>query len=247
MSHAALTSNPYRLAADEVHVWCVDLDDAPAATSARLYEALTPAERKRSAGFRFEQDQRRFAVAHGALRDILQRYLESLPDRMEYVHNAYGKPRLDPEYGHSLEFNLSHSRGLALIGLANTAVGVDVEHIRPESDLVEIARRFFSPAEADRLLALPRRLRTEAFFGCWTKKEAYLKASGEGLAKPLDGFSVPLTTYAAETPASLRAASNAGGGVKDWSLYTLRPARGYIGALAIEGTNWRVSQRVWTL
>jgi 4'-phosphopantetheinyl transferase len=247
MSLTPLLPDAFQLAPDEVHVWCVRLDVAPE-TSARLYATLTREERARCARFRFERDRQRFIVAHGVLHDLLGSYLETQPDRLSYAYNAFGKPDLSPEFGGRLKFNLSHSGGLGLIAItADSDVGIDLEHIRAQSDFADIARRFFSAAEADYLSALPSHLCTEAFFNVWTKKEAYLKASGEGLAIPLDGFSVPLTADSVESPVDLYVASNDIGPAKRWSLYTLQPAPGYIGALAIEGTGWRLSQRPWKM
>ena len=244
----SLTPSPagaFQLASSDVHVWCASLD-VPPDTSARLYATLTDDERNRSARFRFERDRQRFVVAHGVLRDLLGRYLQTEPDRIRYVYNAFGKPDLGPEFGGRLKFNLSHSAGLALIAFAADAnVGVDLEYIRAQSDYDEIARRFFSAAEVDQLMALlPDHLYAEAFLGCWTKKEAYLKARGEGLATSPDSFSVPLTTGPAPAAVDFRAGSS--GIVPSWSLYTLQPAPGYIGALAIEGSGWRLSQWQWT-
>src|SRR5207245_4260490 len=157
-------------------------------------------------------------------------------------------PDLSPEFGNRLKFNLSHSAGLALIAItAASNVGVDLEYIRAQSDYVDIARRFLSAAEVDYLIALPSHLYAEAFFSCWTKKEAYLKACGEGLAIPLNSFSVPLTTDPAHTPVDLYVASKDIVPAKRWSLYTLRPAPGYAGALAIEGTGWRLRQWQWKM
>jgi 4'-phosphopantetheinyl transferase len=237
----------FQLASDEVHSWCASLD-VPPETSVRLYSTLTPDERARSARFQFERDQQRFIVAHGMLRDLLGRYLQTHPGRIRFVYNAFGKPDLSPEFGNRLTFNLSHSAGLALIAIASASnVGVDVEYIRTRCDYADIARHFFSAAEVDYLMALPRHLCAEAFFSCWTKKEAYLKARGEGLAIPLNGFSVPLTTDRAHTPEGLYVASKDMVPAKRWSLYALRPAPGYAGALAIEGSGWRLSQWQWRM
>jgi len=229
----------------EVHIWCASLD-APPETSARLYATLSSDERKRRARFRFKRDQQRFVAAHGVLRDVLGRYLQTPPGRISYVYNAFGKPDLSPEFGGRLKFNLSHSAGLALIAIAaDSKVGADIEYIRAQSDYAEIARRFFAAAEVDQLTALPDHLYAEAFIGCWTKKEAYLKACGDGLAIPLNGFTVPLTTDPAHGPVDVHVASNGIVPAKRWSFYTLQPAPGYIGALAIEGGRWRLSQWQW--
>jgi 4'-phosphopantetheinyl transferase len=180
------------------------------------------------------------------LRDLLGRYLQTQPCTIRFVYNAFGKPDLGPEFANRLKFNLSHSGRLAVIAIATAAdVGVDLEYVRAESDYADIARRFFSAAEVDYLIALPSHLHAESFFSCWTRKEAYLKACGEGLARSLSSFSVPLTTDPAHTPVDLYVASKDIVPAKRWSLYTLRPAPGYAGALAIEGTGWRLRQWHW--
>lgn len=247
MSTTLSVTGLWRLACDAVHSWCVRLDVSPE-TSAGLYATLTSDERNRSARLRFERDRRRFTVAHGVLRDLLGRYLGTHPGQIRFVYNAFGKPRLGPEFGSRLRFNLSHSADLALIAIAADAdIGVDLEYIRAQPDYAEIARRFFSAAEVDHLHRLPSHLHTQAFFGCWTKKEAYVKACGEGLAIPLTSFSVPLTTGPAHTPVDLYGASRDTAPARRWSLYTLQPAPGYIGALAIEGSAWRLSQWHWEI
>ena len=246
MAHTPLLPQSFQLASDEVHVWTVALD-VTSETSADLYATLTREERDDVARFRFERDRQRFIAAHGALRDVIARYLETQPERISYAYNAFGKPALGPEFDGRLKFNLSHSNGFALIAItADSDVGVDVEHVRAHADFAAIASGFFSAAEVEHLTALPSPLCAEAFLSCWTKKEAYLKASGEGLAKPLNRFSVPLTSDC-ETPAYFYAASADIGPAKRWSLYTLKPAPDYIGAVAIEGTGWRLRQQPWTM
>jgi 4'-phosphopantetheinyl transferase len=247
MSLTASLPSSFQLASDEVHIWCASLD-VPPETSACLYATLTPDERSRSARFEFERDQQRFIVARGVLRDLLGRYVQTQPSQINFVYNPFGKPDLSPEFGNRLTFNLSHSAGLALIAIASASnVGADVEYIRARSDYADIARHFFSAAEVDHLIALPSHLYAEAFFSCWTKKEAYLKACGEGLAIPLNSFSVPLTTDRAHAPVDLYVASKDIVPAKRWSLYTLRPAPGYAGALAIEGSGWRLNQWQWRM
>src|SRR5437667_2399683 len=200
MSLTPSLPSSFQLAFDEVHSWCASLD-VPPETSARLYATLTPDERTRSARFQFERDQQRFLVARGVLRDLLGRYLQIQPGKISFVYNAFGKPDLSPGFANRLKFNLSHSAGLALIAIATASdVGVDLEYIRAQSDYADIARRFFSADEFDYLIALPSHLYAETFFSCWTKKAAYLKACVEGLATPLNSFSVPLTTDPEQTP-----------------------------------------------
>lgn len=237
MSVALLPARSFQLTSDEVHTWCVSLD-LPPEMCARLEATLTGDERNRSARFRFERDRQRFIVAHGVLRDLLGRYLEIQPGQITFAYNAFGKPDLSPEFGSRLTFNLSHSADRALIAIAaDSSVGVDLEYIQTQTESADIARHFFSSTEVDHLNALPSHLYAEAFFSCWTKKEAYLKACGDGLAMPLNSFSVPLTTDPAPTPVNLYG----------WSLYTLRPAPGYAGALVIEGTGWRLRQWQWKM
>jgi 4'-phosphopantetheinyl transferase len=235
----------FRLAADEVHCWSVGLD-VPPGTCARLEATLADDERDRSARLRFERDRRRFIVAHGALRELLGRYLQMPPGRVRYVRNPCGKPDLDPGLGGRLKFNLSHSAGLALIAVtAGSEVGVDLEWIRAQSDYAEIARCFFSTVEADQLSTVPDDRYAAAFVGCWTKKEAVLKAYGRGLTVPLNSFAVPLTTDPAPGPADLDVGWHDVVQGARWSIHTLRPAPGYVGALAIESGDWRLSQRPW--
>lgn len=237
----------FQLSSGEVHNWSASLD-VPPQTAARLYATLTLDERDRSARFRFERDQQRFIVAHGALRDLLARYLRIQPGRIRFVHDVFGKPHLGPEFGNRLRFSLSHSAGLALIAIAaDSDVGVDLEYMRAQPDYAEIAQRFFSVTEVEQLTALPSHLYAEAFFSCWTKKEAYLKACGQGLTVPLDDFSVPLTADPAKAPVDVSLASTDIGAAKRWSFYTLQPAPRYIGALAIEGSGWRLSQWQWQM
>ena len=196
----------------EVQCWSVRLDVPPEMLDS-LAATLSLDERKRSTRLRFDRDRQRFMVARGVLRDLLGRYLGILPAQVRFAYNAFGKPELSPEFGSSLRFNLSHSADLALIGITRDArIGVDLEYIRPQPEYLEIARSFFSATEVDELNGLPSPLQTEAFLNCWTRKEAYVKARGMGLA----------------IPATERA--------EPWSIYTLQPAPGYVGALAIEGT-----------
>jgi 4'-phosphopantetheinyl transferase len=214
----------------EVHVWSVDLDPPPALAAA-LGRLLAPDERERAARFRFDEHRRRYAVGRGALRTLLGAYVGERPEALRFGYGPRGKPELAdfPALG----FNLSNSEDLALVGvLRGREIGVDVEYMKPMPDLAQIAERFFCAAETAKLLALPEERRREAFFNCWTRKEAYLKAVGEGLAAPLDSFEVTLTP---DEEARMLFLKGDAGAAERWFYRHLRPAPDYIGALTIEG------------
>jgi 4'-phosphopantetheinyl transferase len=145
------------------------------------------------------------------------------------VYNPFGKPDLSPELGGRLRFNLSHSAGLALIAVAaDSNVGVDLEQMGAQPEFAEIAGCFFSAPEVEQLNALPSHLYTERFLCCWTKKEAFVKARGEGLAIRLDSFSVPVANDSSDVPMELCVPSNDALPAKRWTLHTLRPAPDYV-------------------
>ena len=217
--------NP-NLPPNEVHTWCVRLDVRQDVFE-DLYATLSEDERDRSARLQFDRDRRRFVVAHGALRELLGRTVGTRPGDLRFVVNRFGKPALGPEIALRLRFNLSHSADLALVAIAADAdVGVDVERVRPGVDYAEIARRFFSAEEVDELNRVPGHLHAESFLGCWTMKEAFMKARGEGFAIPPASFSVLHLD-------------------RGWSLHALHPAPGYVGALVVEGPGRRLRQHHW--
>jgi 4'-phosphopantetheinyl transferase len=230
------------LGRDEVHVWCASLDEA-APHNNNFIQTLAADERARADRFYFEIDRARFIAAHGILRAILSLYLDRAPDRLQFSYGAYGKPALANHARDSIDFNLSHSRGVALYAIARgREVGVDLELIRPELETEQIARQFFSPREIATLLALPVDVRREAFFLCWTRKEAYLKARGAGLSLPLDQFDVSLTPG---EPAALTGTRPDAADALRWSLVNLSPPCGYAGAIAVEGRGWTLSNWQW--
>lgn len=221
------------LAGDEMHVWRARLDREPAVVRA-LRDALTPDERERADRFRFEKDRISFVVARGALRDILGRYLGSPPGAISFSTGEFGKPGLAAAADESrLRFNVSHSYGLALYAVNRSReVGVDLELVREDFAGLEIAERYFSPREVRALRALPRESQAAAFFNCWTRKEAYIKARGDGLSHPLHGFTVSL---APGEPAELLATEDDPAEAARWSLAELRPEAGFAAALAVKG------------
>ncbi|HEY4563621.1 MAG TPA: 4'-phosphopantetheinyl transferase superfamily protein, partial [Thermoanaerobaculia bacterium] len=170
------------LPAGEIHVWSVRLDP-PAAEVERLGRALSADEWERANRFRFEKHRRQYVVGRGALRALLAAYLETRPEAVRFRYGPRGKPFL--ESPSDLQFNLSNSDEMALVGFVRgPEIGVDVEYLRPMPDCEQISERFFSESERRVLRGIPGRAKEEAFFNCWTRKEAYLKAVGEGLAAP---------------------------------------------------------------
>ncbi len=213
--------------------------DAPPAPKDRLRQTLAADEERRAAGFRFPRDRERYVVGRGALRAVLGQYLRRRPEDIRFSYNAEGKPALAGEFSaERLRFNVAHADGLALVAVAREReVGVDLEKVRA-IEVEEIAERFFSAAEVAVLRGLPADRRVDAFFRCWTRKEAYLKATGKGLSGGLDQFDVSL---APGEPAALLAHRGAPAEAGRWQLRELAPAPGYVGALAVEGP----SPAVW--
>jgi 4'-phosphopantetheinyl transferase len=238
-------AHPPPLTTDDVHVWRIALEVGDPLL-ARLRDTLADDERKRADRFHFEKDRRHFTAARGAMRILLAGYLTRRPEAVRFAYSNYGKPRLmDADNPSDLRFNLSHSHGLALLAVTRGRdIGVDIERLRDmERDGEALAERFFSPREAARLRSLPPELRREAFFHCWTRKEAYIKAQGKGLSLPLDQFDVSLHPH---EPAALLATQHDPQEVQRWSLQSLFPGEEYIGALALQGHSWRLWCGEWS-
>ncbi|HEX5709696.1 MAG TPA: 4'-phosphopantetheinyl transferase superfamily protein [Pyrinomonadaceae bacterium] len=229
--------------ADEVHVWRVALEQPPATRSA-LHETLSADESERAARFHFERDRRSYICARGALRSILARYLGRAAREIEFTYNPYGKPSLAGESGpDELRFNLSHAAGVALCAVARgREVGIDVELTRGELATMDVAERFFSRTEVEALRAHAGDERAAAFFNCWTRKEAYIKARGEGLSHPLHTFAVSIAEGA---PARLLSTDNDPAEAARWTLRELPLEGAYVAALACEGSLGRLSLWSW--
>ena len=216
---------------NEVHVWKINLK-APGLSDNR--EILSNDERVRASRFRFHTDSDRFIAARSSLRTILARYLWTQPAELKFGLNPFGKPHLTGGQDKlGLRFNLSHSHDMALLAVArNRDVGVDVEFRRADFATDEVAQRFFSRSERNQLGAIAPEQKTEAFFNCWTRKEAYIKARGEGLSFPLDQFDV---SFAPGAPPALLGNRRDATEVSRWSFEELSPADGYAAALTVEG------------
>lgn len=215
---------------DEIHVWTATLD-REAEAFRELEATLSPDERARAERFHFARDRQRFVAARGLLRSLLGKYLRQAPASLEFSYGPYGKPSLLGAHAASgLSFNLAHSADLAVYAISRQRnLGVDVEQIKPESSGEDLARRYFSAREVSDLQTLPPEARVEAFFNCWTRKEAYLKATGMGLQTPLDSFSVSLLPG---EPAQFLAGVEA-----RWHLAAFHPAEGYAAAVVYDGAS----------
>lgn len=225
----------------QAHVWRAHLDLHINALD-QLKATLSRDETQRAARFHFPADRDRFIAAHGCLRNILARYLHCKPGQLSFSTNPYGKPVL-PD--HKLEFNLSHSGDVALVAITHEQkVGVDLECIRQGISSQVIARQYFSKSEVAELQTLPPEQREIAFFTCWTRKEAYIKAQGLGLSLPLESFDVSLTP---NEPAILRATRPDPQEAARWTLLSLHINSDYAAALAVEGREIIVNLWEWNL
>jgi 4'-phosphopantetheinyl transferase len=229
------------LATDEVHIWRIALGQ-PAPRVALLRRLLAGEEMERAEAFRFRRDREHFIVARALLRIILGRYLCRDPRELCFRYGPRGKPFLEGDgdgSGVEFRFNLSHSGGLALLAVTRgNHIGIDIECIRPYLAYERIADRFFSSEEAASLRTLPRNgIRRKAFFACWTRKEAYIKAIGEGLSCALDRFTVSLSPW---EPAALLRVDGSHEVASRWALYELNPGPYYAAALAVEARGRRI-------
>ena len=226
---------------NEVHVWRASLE-LPSSQVQRLQNNLSEEELERAERFHFQQHRGHFIVARGLLRTVLGGYLKTEPRRLRFRYGPKGKPELAGDASsRALRFNVSHSHGLALYAVSNDRqIGVDVEYIRPDLAGEKIAERFFCSREAATLRELPADVQQEAFYTCWTRKEAYLKAIGEGITLRLDQFEVSLTPG---EPAVLLSINGDPKEASYWSLRELEPGPGYVGALAVKGHGWDL--RCW--
>lgn len=230
-----------------IHVWVSNLDGQGSLfheDPGYLESLLSDAESQRAQRYHFAKDRQRFITRRALLRIILSSYLDVHPGQVQLVSNPFGKPAVDISSlpftnanASRLQFNLSHSAGLVLFAFAlDHDIGVDLELVSHDFEFLPIAQQFFSKLEQQVLWSLPIEQRSQAFYCCWTRKEAYIKAQGQGLSLPLDQFDVTLTP--GEPARLLDARHAAARPASDWTILHLDPAPGFIGALAIQGQGW---------
>jgi 4'-phosphopantetheinyl transferase len=239
---------------DEVQLWRVDLE-AIRADESRWQKVLSSDESTRASRFHFARDRQRFVASRAVLRTILAGYLAADPSSLSFSYSKKEKPSLGPAHAASgVMFNISHSGEIALFAFTRRReIGVDVEQLRSDFELEAIARRFFSVHEQNQLNDLPAQERADAFFRCWTRKEAYIKATGDGLSLPLTRFDVSLA--AGETNALLATRPDGldtdgvakdgsktdGSDAGSWLLREVPAGSGYIAALCVRGQDWKLN------
>ena len=228
------------LEADEVHVWSTDFDFLP--KEIEYYSSLlSDDEKRRRDKFYFSEDRKGFVISRGILRILSGLYLNKDPKHIIFEFDAYGKPRFD--FKTLLRFNISHSGNMVVLGFCkNHEIGVDIEKMKNDFDALGLAKNFFSMKEIASLEDQPDEEQYRAFFRCWTRKESFIKAKGNGLSFPLDSFSVSLD---ADEKAELLETHWDESERSTWNLFSFLPADGYIGAISVQGHIESISYRDW--
>lgn len=227
-----IASQSHALPPPEVHIWHSDVATT-AFDEPTFCKLLSTDEIARMERFHFEDDRRNFLFCRGMLRILLASYLGAFPAELLFAYSAHGKPSLATSSG-SVEFNLSHSNGRLLVAISDRRrLGVDIEFVRRDLDVQEIAGRFFSSEETRALTQVPASLRYDAFFSCWTRKEAFVKARGEGLSMPLNSFDVSVMPDEDEVGLVTRPDHSE---AERWSLHSLNCFSGHRAAVAVQLT-----------
>ena len=224
----------------EIHVWLAMLDRLDQDQSSSV---LSPDEQERAARFVFARDRQRFVAAHLLLRRLLARHLRTTPAEVCFSSDRNGKPTLSG-YAHPPSFNLSHSQDAVVIAISlGGEVGIDIEAIRPVAEAERIAARFFAPGEIEAFRSVALAERERAFFSCWTRKEAFVKAVGSGLRHALRSFEVTLRPG---EPARIVHAGTMASEARGWTLTELPAVPGYVGALAARGNPRAIHYHAWS-
>jgi 4'-phosphopantetheinyl transferase len=239
-----ITWSGFRLANVKVHIWQASLEQ-PLEVVQKLETLLSEEERERAGRFRYQEHRQSFIVSRGILRNLLYRYTGILPDQIQFKYNVAGKPYLaDLEPISDLSFNLSHAGLLALYAFSwGRQVGIDVENIHPMEEMDQVARRTFSSREYERFQKLSEGDRLRAFYNCWTRKEAFVKAIGDGLSFPLKELEV---TFTPGKPAGIINLHGSPEHAEHWSIYDLKTWDGYAAALVVEGQDHSLTHKQWT-
>ncbi len=235
----------FHLLSDEVHVWRTFLD-VDKESRVRFFRSLSESEKERADRMYHEKDRDRFIVSHGVLRSLLGCYLEQDPKSIQFSESANHKPILALRPSQKdLTFNMSHSGAIGLYAIGSgRAVGIDIEQIRNNVEIEQLATRFFSKNEINALMNLSKAKRTHLFFQFWTRKEAFVKSIGEGLSFPLESCDLSSMSLHKLLPVLLEGADQS-----ECNIYglDLDPGPGYLAAIAADGENWSVSYQDFSL
>jgi 4'-phosphopantetheinyl transferase len=232
-----------RLDAQDVHLWAASLQVA-VNTLEKLRATLSADELERANRFKFDLHRNRYIAGRGILRSILAGYLETVANALEFSYSAHQKPELTPAtHPNGLHFNLAHTGDLALIAVTNTGpLGVDVEEVRVVRDVGDLVARFFSQRENELFQQLAPEKKSAAFFNLWTRKEALLKATGEGITGGLNRVEV---SFLEDEPTRLLAINGDSEQARPWTLKSFKPLHGFVGALAIKARSVQVQCWKW--
>ena len=220
-----------RLDENEIHLWLTDLNAVDGELLPAYRSLMTGEELERNRRYRFERHRFADCVTRALVRTVLSRYADVTPDAWRFARGDHGKPEIAvPEPELPFRFNLSHSRRYVVcaVGLRRD-LGVDIECTERRNALPEIAERYFAPSEVEALFALPENRRNARFFDYWTLKEAYMKASGEGIALGLANFSFDLSDSVNIRIGFTSAIDESPG---DWRFRLFSPARDHRLAVA---------------
>jgi 4'-phosphopantetheinyl transferase len=241
-----VAQSPVKVSEDTVHVFRIDLGISTE-TCARLQSALSEDERERAARYRFEEPRLRFVACRTALRQILASITNQRPAEIQFQYGEHGKPRLTSTSSSeaSIEFNVSHSRDLGLIAVAVGApLGIDIEECNSNIKILKLAERFFAPAEADALKNLSPEKQLAGFFRGWTCKEAYIKATGKGLAQSLSSFCVSIDPDVAP---ALRSVEGQHDEPANWTVSALDVESGFAAAVMVRRPGCQVECWSWPI
>ncbi len=228
---------PLTLTDKELHVWRAPLDLSPALLQ-RMAKTLSANENERAGKFLITRARERFVAARGILRQMLGMYLGLHSEKIEFRYGPQGKPSLSATHNSKVSFSVSHSQTMGLFAFAEgREVGVDIEEVKADFKGMQIASHFFSGEEIAGLAKLPPDQADKAFFECWTGKEAYVKARGEGLSLPLRDFSIGFVNGKQVLRDEVGRA---------WSCYGLKPAPGFAGAVVATGEGWSLRYYDWS-
>lgn len=217
---------------NDVHIWQLNVKKQITKLN-DLWEILSDDEKQRAEGFKFAEHRERFVITHGILRFLLANYLNKKPEAIKFEYGLHGKPAVNNgrKHGYALTFNMSHSHEVAIFGFTkDNEIGVDIEYIKEKIEYEDLAKRFFSDNENQDLQKISTNRRKQAFFNCWARKEAFIKAIGKGLSFPLDKFDVDINK---DKKTLLLNEQN-------WLLCAINIASNYAAALAVANSSAKV-------